>query len=91
MAGLHTALCLAERTSAFKNQEKRRWRDIIVGGSPKKYMAENKERECVEIIVMEKDEIGDGASGRAKGETIICSIAILCTVVKNLHVLISLF
>lgn len=69
MAGLHTALCLAERMENPNSQEvhppenksRRKWfgRRTVQNDSNS-----NKSH----IIVLEAEEIGNGASGRAKGE-----------------------
>ena len=74
MAGLHTALCLAERTSRNHHadvQAHSRWR--LWKWFSNRHDIRNEERKDesesnMSILVMEKDEIGNGASGRAKGE-----------------------
>ena len=52
MAGLHIALCLAER-------------------QPPSSLSAEEPRMTTEIVVLEGEEIGNGASGRAKGKLLL--------------------
>lgn len=76
MAGLHTALCLAERMHNPKSQEanpplrQRGEKSWNIFATKKHQMHQKNTIEINDIIILEAEEIGDGASGRAKGEQI---------------------
>lgn len=70
MAGLHTALCLAERmhnsgSRGVNHPQKRSWNIFWRQGQPETKLLQSVSK--AEIVVLEADTIGNGASGRAKG------------------------
>jgi hypothetical protein len=85
MAGLHTALCLAERMHNPHSQEacppkdNNRWR------MSRNNILSQKQQEAIEsqIIVLEASEIGNGASGRAKGKMRIDERIDICLLSKS--------